>query len=137
MPDTSEEKINERPWGRYDIMSVPKNYQFKILTVYPGGILSLQSHRHRAEHWIVLRGTAKVTNGESVKILNENESVFIPIGNVHRLENPGKTLLEIVEVQVGNYLEEDDIIRYEDNYNRKVENPAPTRPMIESNKAAL
>jgi mannose-6-phosphate isomerase-like protein (cupin superfamily) len=120
MSDTNSEKINERPWGRYDIMSIPKNYQVKILTVYPGGILSLQSHKLRSEHWIILHGTAKVTNGESVEIFNENESVFIPVGNVHRLENPGKGLLEVIEVQIGDYLGEDDITRYEDKYNREL-----------------
>ena len=125
MPDTNSEKINERPWGRYDIMSVPKNHQVKILTVYPGGILSLQSHKHRSEHWIVLRGTAKVTNGESVEIFKENESVFIPVGNIHRLENPGKALLEVIEVQIGDYLGEDDIVRYEDHYNRETEKSTP------------
>ena len=87
--------------------------------VHPGGTLSLQSHVHRAEHWVVVQGTARVTVGEKVQLLSENQSVYIPLGEVHRLENPGKVDLHLIEVQVGPYLGEDDIIRYEDVYARK------------------
>lgn len=108
----------ERPWGKFEIFATSSNYQVKRLTVYPEGKLSLQSHNHRSEHWVVVHGIAKVINGEKEMILNENESTFIPIGHVHRLENPGKENLEIIEVQTGDYLGEDDIIRYDDIYNR-------------------
>ena len=122
MSNLESEKICERPWGKFEILVTAKNYQVKILTVYPNGILSLQSHKHRSEHWIIVSGTAKVTNGENVAIFNENESTFIPLGNIHRLENPGKKNLEVIEVQTGDYLGEDDIVRYEDIYNRKTDN---------------
>lgn len=91
----------------------------KRITVKPGASLSLQKHHHRAEHWIVVKGTAKVTCGEKVLILSENQSTYIPLGEVHRLENPGKIPLEIIEVQSGSYLGEDDIIRFEDEYGRE------------------
>ena len=90
--------------------------------VNPGGMLSLQKHRHRAEHWVVVRGTAEVTIGEQTKAVHENESIFIPIGSVHRLANQGKIPLELIEVQTGSYLGEDDIVRFEDKYNRTNEN---------------
>ncbi len=122
MSNIENAKVDERPWGKFEILVTGENYQVKRLTVYPKGILSLQSHKHRSEHWIVVHGEAKVTNGESVKIFNENESTFIPLGNIHRLENPGDKNLEVIEVQTGDYLGEDDIIRYEDAYNRKSEN---------------
>lgn len=122
MSNIENAKVDERPWGKFEILVTGENYQVKRLTVYPKGILSLQSHKHRSEHWIVVRGEAKVTNGESVKIFKENESTFIPLGNIHRLENPGEKNLEVIEVQTGDYLGEDDIIRYEDVYNRKSEN---------------
>jgi len=107
-----------RPWGSYEGIDVGERFQVKRLTVKPGAALSLQSHEHRAEHWIVVSGTARVTRGEEVFDLEENESTYIAIGMKHRLENPGKTPLKIIEVQSGDYLGEDDIIRYEDIYNR-------------------
>ncbi|HJW79095.1 MAG TPA: cupin domain-containing protein, partial [Beijerinckiaceae bacterium] len=93
-------------------------FQVKRIVVKPGGRLSLQKHFHRAEHWVVVRGTALVTVGDRQKVLRENESTYIPLGEVHRLENPGKIPLEIIEVQSGSYLGEDDIVRLEDVYNR-------------------
>lgn len=110
--------MEERPWGKFEIFATSPNYQVKRLTVYPQGKLSLQSHNHRSEHWVVVHGKAKVINGENILVLHENESTFIPVGHVHRLENPGEENLEIIEVQTGDYLGEDDIIRYEDIYNR-------------------
>ncbi|MFV1997307.1 MAG: mannose-1-phosphate guanylyltransferase/mannose-6-phosphate isomerase [Acidiferrobacterales bacterium] len=107
-----------RPWGSYEGIDAGERFQVKRLTVKPGAALSLQSHKHRAEHWIVVSGTARVTRGEEVFELGENESTYIAIGMKHRLENPGKTPLEIIEIQSGGYLGEDDIIRYEDIYNR-------------------
>jgi mannose-1-phosphate guanylyltransferase/mannose-6-phosphate isomerase len=107
-----------RPWGWYDSIDVGDRFQVKRIGVNPGASLSLQMHHHRAEHWIVVKGTAEVTNGERVTILAENESTFIPLGAKHRLRNPGKTLLEIIEVQSGSYLGEDDIVRFEDTYGR-------------------
>ncbi|MFP3756054.1 MULTISPECIES: mannose-1-phosphate guanylyltransferase/mannose-6-phosphate isomerase [Cupriavidus] len=108
-----------RPWGCYDAIDHGDRFQVKRIIVEPGASLSLQMHYHRAEHWVVVRGTARVTCGETVSILSENQSTYIPIGTLHRLENPGKTPLEIIEVQSGAYLGEDDIVRFEDNYGRK------------------
>ena len=108
-----------RPWGDYEGIDVGERYQVKRITVSPGASLSLQKHHHRAEHWIVVKGTAKVTCGENTMILSENQSTYIPLGEVHRLENPGCIPLEIIEVQSGSYLGEDDIIRFEDNYGRE------------------
>ncbi|WP_342052494.1 MULTISPECIES: mannose-1-phosphate guanylyltransferase/mannose-6-phosphate isomerase [unclassified Cupriavidus] len=108
-----------RPWGCYDSIDHGDRFQVKRIVVDPGASLSLQMHYHRAEHWVVVRGTARVTCGDTVSILSENQSTYIPIGTLHRLENPGKTPLEIIEVQSGAYLEEDDIVRFEDNYGRK------------------
>jgi len=108
-----------RPWGSYDSIDNGERFQVKRLSVKPGGVLSLQMHHHRAEHWIVVQGTARITCGEKVFLLSENESTFIPIGAAHRIENPGKVALHIVEVQSGSYLGEDDIVRYEDNYGRQ------------------
>jgi mannose-6-phosphate isomerase-like protein (cupin superfamily) len=93
-------------------------FQVKRITVNPGAKLSMQMHHHRAEHWIVVRGTARVTRGEDVVMLTENESTYIPLGVKHRLENPGRIPLELIEVQSGTYLGEDDIVRFEDTYNR-------------------
>jgi len=93
-------------------------YQVKRITVKPGAKLSLQMHHHRAEHWVVVSGTAKVTNGEKTFILSENESTYIPLGSIHALENPGKVNLELIEVQSGSYLGENDIVRFEDKYGR-------------------
>ena len=107
-----------RPWGSYEPLDVGERYQVKRLTVSPGEQLSLQMHHHRAEHWIVVRGTAKVTCGEKEFLLTENQSTFIPLGTVHRLENPGQVELEVIEVQSGSYLGEDDIVRFEDRYQR-------------------
>nr|WP_092314896.1 mannose-1-phosphate guanylyltransferase/mannose-6-phosphate isomerase [Cupriavidus alkaliphilus] len=108
-----------RPWGCYDSIDRGDRFQVKRIVVEPGASLSLQMHYHRAEHWVVVRGTARVTCGDNVSILSENQSTYIPIGTLHRLENPGKTPLEIIEVQSGAYLGEDDIVRFEDNYGRK------------------
>ncbi|TCK18097.1 mannose-1-phosphate guanylyltransferase/mannose-6-phosphate isomerase [Thiogranum longum] len=107
-----------RPWGDYEGIDNGARYQVKRLTVKPGAQLSLQMHHHRAEHWIVVSGTAKVTRGDDVFMLSENESTYIPLGTTHRLENPGNIPLEIIEVQSGSYLGEDDIVRFEDVYNR-------------------
>jgi mannose-1-phosphate guanylyltransferase/mannose-6-phosphate isomerase len=107
-----------RPWGNYQSLDLGDRYQVKRIVVRPGGKLSLQLHHHRAEHWVVVRGTAKVTIGDKVQIVHENESLYVPIGSQHRLENPGKIDLELIEVQTGSYLGEDDIIRIEDDYHR-------------------
>ncbi|MGO9038842.1 MAG: mannose-1-phosphate guanylyltransferase/mannose-6-phosphate isomerase [Steroidobacteraceae bacterium] len=108
-----------RPWGSYDSLDSGERFQVKRLSVKPGGVLSLQMHHHRAEHWIVVKGTARITCGENTFLLSENQSTFIPIGATHRIENPGKVALHIVEVQSGSYLGEDDIVRLEDSYGRK------------------
>jgi mannose-1-phosphate guanylyltransferase/mannose-6-phosphate isomerase len=107
-----------RPWGTYDSVDVGERHQVKRITVHPGAKLSLQMHHHRAEHWIVVKGTALVTKGEEQILLTENQSTYIPLGVKHRLENPGKTALELIEVQSGSYLGEDDIVRFEDKYGR-------------------
>ncbi|HKH21225.1 MAG TPA: mannose-1-phosphate guanylyltransferase/mannose-6-phosphate isomerase [Gammaproteobacteria bacterium] len=107
-----------RPWGAYEGIDLSNRFQVKRITVNPGQSLSLQMHHHRAEHWVVVTGTARVTRGDEVFLLNENESTFIPTGLRHRLENPGKITLELIEVQSGSYLGEDDIVRFEDNYGR-------------------
>jgi mannose-1-phosphate guanylyltransferase/mannose-6-phosphate isomerase len=108
-----------RPWGWYDSIDSGPRHQVKRILVKPGASLSLQMHHHRAEHWIVVTGTAEVTNGDKVLILTENQSTYIPLGEVHRLRNPGKVPLEIIEVQSGSYLGEDDIVRFEDTYGRQ------------------
>jgi mannose-1-phosphate guanylyltransferase/mannose-6-phosphate isomerase len=107
-----------RPWGSYDSVDHGDRYQVKRITVKPGAKLSLQMHHHRAEHWIVVSGTARVLIGEEVKLVTENESVYIPVGAKHYLENPGKVALHLIEVQSGSYLGEDDIVRFEDLYGR-------------------
>lgn len=107
-----------RPWGSYDGVDAGERFQVKRIMVKPGGILSLQMHHHRAEHWIVVSGTARITRGEEVFLLSENQSTFIPLGTTHRLENPGRVALEMIEVQSGAYLGEDDIVRFEDVYGR-------------------
>ncbi len=117
----SEAKLHRkvyRPWGAYDSIDMGDRFQVKRITVKPGAQLSLQMHHHRAEHWIVVKGTALVTNGDQEILLTENQSTYIPIGVVHRLENPGKFDLELIEVQSGGYLGEDDIVRFEDTYGR-------------------
>jgi mannose-1-phosphate guanylyltransferase / mannose-6-phosphate isomerase len=110
--------VDRRPWGWFESLVVGDRFQVKRIHVYPGAALSLQSHHHRAEHWIVVEGTARVTVDETVQLLSENQSVYIPLGAVHRLENPGKVPLTLIEVQTGSYLGEDDIVRYEDLYAR-------------------
>ncbi|TAN25447.1 MAG: mannose-1-phosphate guanylyltransferase/mannose-6-phosphate isomerase [Castellaniella sp.] len=107
-----------RPWGMFDAIGSGPRYQVKKITVNPGGRLSLQKHHHRAEHWVVVSGTAKVTNGDRTYLVTENQSTYIPIGQVHSLENPGTVPLELIEVQSGTYLGEDDIVRLEDLYGR-------------------
>jgi mannose-1-phosphate guanylyltransferase len=107
-----------RPWGMFDAIGSGPRYQVKRITVKPGAKLSLQKHHHRAEHWVVVSGTAKVTNGEKTYLVTENQSTYIPIGQVHSLENPGVIPLELIEVQSGTYLGEDDIVRLEDRYGR-------------------
>ncbi len=107
-----------RPWGWYESLVVGGRFQVKRIHVHPGAALSLQSHHHRSEHWIVVEGTAKVTVDDEVKLVTENQSVYIPLGAVHRMENPGKVPMVLIEVQTGSYLGEDDIIRYEDVYAR-------------------
>jgi mannose-1-phosphate guanylyltransferase/mannose-6-phosphate isomerase len=107
-----------RPWGYYDSVDAGNRFQVKRIVVNPGAALSLQMHHHRAEHWIVVSGTARVTRGDETVLLSENESTYIPIGTRHRLENPGKVPLEIIEVQSGAYLGEDDIVRFDDTYGR-------------------
>ncbi len=119
-PQVTEEHIKvHRPWGSYQSVDNDDRHQVKRIIVKPGQRLSLQKHHHRSEHWIVVRGAARVTVNEMVKTVHENESIYIPIGAVHRLENPGKILLELIEVQTGSYLGEDDIIRIEDDYRRE------------------
>ena len=107
-----------RPWGWYDSIDSGERFQVKRIMVKPGASLSLQMHHHRAEHWIVVTGTAEITNGDKVLLLSENQSTYIPLGQTHRLANPGKVPLEIIEVQSGSYLGEDDIVRFEDTYGR-------------------
>lgn len=109
---------DHRPWGWFETLVLADRFQVKRIVVHPGASLSLQSHHHRAEHWIVVSGTAKVTVDDSVKLLSENQSVYVPLGAVHRMENPGKVPMVLIEVQTGTYLGEDDIVRYEDIYAR-------------------
>jgi mannose-1-phosphate guanylyltransferase/mannose-6-phosphate isomerase len=119
-PKVTEDHLKvHRPWGSYMSVDNGDRHQVKRIVVKAGGRLSLQKHHHRSEHWIVVRGTAQVTVNEMVRIVHENESIYIPIGATHRLENPGKILLELIEVQTGSYLGEDDIIRIEDDYQRR------------------
>ena len=107
-----------RPWGSYEGIDAGQRFQVKRLMVNPGASLSLQMHHHRAEHWIVVHGTARVTRGEETFLVSENESTYIPLGTKHRLENPGKVPLDVIEVQSGAYLGEDDIVRFEDTFGR-------------------
>ncbi|MBS3786381.1 MAG: cupin domain-containing protein, partial [Gammaproteobacteria bacterium] len=116
--EASEHRQVHRPWGSYESLIVAGRFQVKRIIVNPGCRLSLQQHHHRAEHWVVVRGTAKVVRGEESFLLSEDESTYIPLGTVHRLENPGMIPLELVEVQSGSYLGEDDITRLEDVYGR-------------------
>jgi mannose-1-phosphate guanylyltransferase/mannose-6-phosphate isomerase len=118
-PESAWHREVFRPWGSFDSIDQGDRFQVKRLTLKPGGVLSLQMHHHRAEHWIVVQGTARVTCGDKSFLLSENESTYVPVGATHRIENPGKVALHIVEVQSGTYLGEDDIVRYEDNYGRE------------------
>ncbi|MDA1238275.1 MAG: cupin domain-containing protein, partial [Proteobacteria bacterium] len=109
---------DHRPWGWFEILATQNRFQVKRILVNPGAALSLQSHNHRSEHWIVVEGTIRVTVDDKIQLLTEGQSVFIPLGAVHRMENPGKAPMVLIEVQTGAYLGEDDIIRYEDLYSR-------------------
>jgi mannose-1-phosphate guanylyltransferase/mannose-6-phosphate isomerase len=117
--ETSLHREVFRPWGSYDSIDHGDRFQVKRLTVKPGASMSLQMHHHRAEHWIVVAGTARITRGEETFLLEENQSTYIPLGTKHRIENPGKIPLHIIEVQSGTYLGEDDIVRFEDRYGRE------------------
>ncbi len=125
-PELMEHKVVFRPWGSYQGIDEGDGYQVKQILVKPGGRLSLQSHTKRAEHWIVVQGTAQVTCDDRVFLLQENQSTYIPLGAKHRLENPGKTPLRLIEVQSGSYLGEDDIVRYDDAYGRAPDKSAAT-----------
>ena len=116
--ETFQHREVYRPWGKYDSIDAGDRYQVKRITVKPGARLSVQKHHHRAEHWIVVSGTARVTKGEETFLVTENQSTYIPLGEVHCLENPGKVELELIEIQSGSYLGEDDIVRLEDQYGR-------------------
>ncbi|KAA3655266.1 MAG: mannose-1-phosphate guanylyltransferase/mannose-6-phosphate isomerase [Proteobacteria bacterium] len=118
-PQASAHRKIHRPWGYYDSIDHGERFQVKRIVVNPGAALSLQMHHHRAEHWIVVSGTARVTRGEETFLLSENQSTYIPLGTTHRLENPGRLPLEMIEVQSGSYLGEDDIVRFEDTYGRQ------------------
>jgi mannose-1-phosphate guanylyltransferase/mannose-6-phosphate isomerase len=109
---------DHRPWGWFESLVLGPRFQVKRIMVHPGASLSLQSHFHRSEHWIVVEGTARVTVGDEVRLLTENQSVYIPLGDKHRLENPGRVPMVLIEVQTGPYVGEDDIVRYEDKYAR-------------------
>jgi len=117
-PQATQFPHDHRPWGMFESLVVGSRFQVKRIVVNPGAALSLQSHHHRSEHWIVVQGTAKVTVDDEVRLITENQSVYIPLGAVHRMENPGKLPMILIEVQTGSYLGEDDIIRYEDVYSR-------------------
>ena len=119
-PEAVTHRKVARPWGWYDSIEAGERFQVKLISVKPGASLSLQKHHHRAEHWVVVKGTAEVTRGSETFLLTENQSAYIPLGEVHRLHNPGKTALELIEVQSGSYLGEDDIVRFDDSYGRVV-----------------
>ena len=118
-PEATSHTRVYRPWGWYESIDGGERFQVKRIMVKPGGRLSAQMHHHRAEHWVVVNGTARVTQGDEVTLLHENQSIYIPLGAVHRLENPGKLPLNLIEVQSGSYLGEDDIVRFQDDYGRK------------------
>jgi mannose-1-phosphate guanylyltransferase/mannose-6-phosphate isomerase len=118
VPEAMNHRRVYRPWGHYEGVDQGERFQVKRIVVTPGSTLSLQKHMHRAEHWVVVRGTAAVTIGEEERTVHENESTFIPLGAVHRLANPGRIPLELIEVQTGSYLGEDDIVRLDDVYGR-------------------
>jgi mannose-1-phosphate guanylyltransferase/mannose-6-phosphate isomerase len=117
-PQATAHRRIYRPWGFYESINLGERHQVKRIIVNPGQRLSLQKHFHRSEHWVVVKGIGEITINGEVRLLRENESTYIPIEAVHRLSNPGKTPLELIEVQVGSYLGEDDIVRIEDGYNR-------------------
>ena len=117
-PEENFHRVVYRPWGNFDSIDEGTRYKVKRITVNPGAKLSLQKHKYRAEHWVGVSGTAKVYRNDEEFILNENESTFIPLGHIHSLENPGDIPIEIIEVQSGSYLGEDDIVRFEDRYGR-------------------
>ena len=119
MPQAGHHRRVARPWGWFDSVEAGERFQVKRIMVRAGAALSLQMHHHRAEHWVVVKGVAEVTRGTKTFLLTENESTYIPIGETHRLRNPGKTELEIIEVQTGSYLSEDDIVRFDDQYGRQ------------------
>ncbi len=137
--EATEHRRVVRPWGAYDSVDNGERFQVKRLTVKPGAKLSLQMHHHRAEHWIVVQGTAKATCDGVVTLVRENESIYLPSGAVHRLENPGKTTLEVIEVQTGGYLGEDDIVRFDDTYGRcaPVHTLADVAPLVAPHVAAV
>ena len=112
----TEHRRVARPWGAYDSVDNGERFEVKRLSVKPGARLSLRMHHHRAEHWVVVKGTARVTRDNETTLLRENESIYIPLGSVYRLENPGKIPLEVIEIQSGSYLGKDDIVRFDDNY---------------------
>jgi mannose-1-phosphate guanylyltransferase/mannose-6-phosphate isomerase len=116
--EATDHRRVHRPWGYYESIDAGDRFQVKRIVVSPGGMLSLQKHKHRAEHWVIVRGTAEVTLDDKTRSVHENESIFIPIGSVHRLANHGRIPLELIEVQTGSYLGEDDIVRLEDVYKR-------------------
>jgi mannose-1-phosphate guanylyltransferase/mannose-6-phosphate isomerase len=116
--EASEHTTTYRPWGSYTVLEDGERYKIKRIVVNKGEKLSLQMHHHRSEHWVVIKGTARVTTGDEVKFVHENESVYIPKSTLHRLENPGRVPLEIIEVQNGEYVQEDDIVRTDDVYGR-------------------
>ena len=109
---------DERPWGRWEVLDTGEGFAVKRITVKPGAVLSLQLHHHRSEHWVVARGRARVTRGQEVLDLARNEAVYLPVETAHRVENPGSEPLELIEVQIGSYLGEDDIVRSDDAYRR-------------------
>ena len=117
--DAVEHLATDRPWGSYRRIDIGYRYQVKRITVAPGGRLSLQKHHHRAEHWIIVAGTAEVTKGSVTHLLHEGDHLFIPQGEIHRCTNPGKVPLVLIEVQMGTYTGEDDIVRIDDVYGRK------------------
>ena len=136
-----EHRRIDRPWGYYQDIDIAPRYRVKRIVVKPGSKLSLQKHFHRSEHWVVVKGTAEVTLGTDERSVHENESIYIPIGSIHRLANPGKIRLELIEVQVGSYLGEDDIVRLDDVYGRgqrqplaKCPQPRPTARLTASLK---
>lgn len=128
-PEHRTHRLVHRPWGCYEDIDAGDRFRVKRITVDPGGKLSLQWHHHRAEHWIVVSGTARVTRGDEVSLLRENQSVYIELGQVHRLENPGKVPLRLIEVQTGTYLGEDDIVRIDDVYHRAPESSSQSNPI--------